>query len=125
MIHKQNQIKMEEEVEKMVEDMEKVKQTMKARIEEFGEDFPSPSAPRIYLDQVDGDFGSRRSLSSLKSSEDSPDPFRKRIGSSTLSCTSSLVVEHDSKDISEEDEESKNSTNDSYKSANDDEDDAV
>eukprot|EP00092_Neocalanus_flemingeri_P094535 GFUD01120224.1.p1 GENE.GFUD01120224.1~~GFUD01120224.1.p1 ORF type:complete len:214 (+),score=72.69 GFUD01120224.1:3-644(+) len=95
MIHKQNEMKMEEEMDAMIEDMEKVKKTLKIRIDEFGEEFPSPSAPSIYLDTVDGNFGSERSLSSIKSSEESPKTFRMRLDSATLSTTSSLVVEHD------------------------------
>merc|ERR1711915_795114 len=62
MIHKQNEIKMEEEMQEMIEDMEKVKASLNIRIEQFGEDFPSPSAPAIFLDSVDGNVGSQKSL---------------------------------------------------------------
>ena len=113
MIHKQNEMKMEEEMEEMIEDMEKVKKSVKSRIEEFGEEFPSPSAPRIYLDSVDGNFGSQRSLSSIPSPVESPTPFRLRLDSPTLSTTSSLVAEHDGE---------KNDSIGSYQNANDQED---
>ena len=123
MIHKQNEMKMEDEMEAMIEDMEKVKKTLKIRIEEFGEEFPSPSAPRIYLDSVDGNFGSQRSLSSIRSSDDSPNPFRNRLGSSALSTTSSLVVEHDDeKIVCDDDEDDCKDSNESYKTANDEDD---
>ena len=98
MIHKQNEIKMEEEMESMIEDMEKVKASLNTRIGQFGEEFPSscsPSAPSIYLDMVDGNFGSQKSLSSNPSSVESPTAFRLRLDSPTLSQTSSLVAEHD------------------------------
>ena len=95
MIHKQNEKKMEEEMEEMIKDMDKVRVPVNSRIDEFGEEFSSPSAPRFYLDSVDGNFGSQRSLSSNPNSVDSPTPFRLRLDSSTLTTTSSLVAEHD------------------------------
>ena len=113
MIHKQNEKKMEEEMEEMIKDMEKVKKSVNSRIEDFGEDFPSPSAPRIYLDSVDGNFGSQRSLSSNPSSVESPTPFRLRLDSPTLSTTSSLVAEHDME---------RNDSLGSYQNTNDQED---
>merc|ERR1719315_344535 len=78
--------------------MVKVKASLNTRIEQFGEEFPSafsPSAPSIYLDMVDGNSGSQKSLSSNVSSVDSPTAFRLRLDSPTLSQTSSLVAEHD------------------------------
>merc|ERR1719369_1598478 len=85
MIHKQNQIKMEEEMQEMREDMEKVRASLNIRIEQFGEDFPSPSAPAIFLDSVDGNVGSQKSLSSDPSSVESSTAFRLRLDSPTLS----------------------------------------
>ena len=99
MIHKQNEMKMEEEKEEMIKDMDKVKVSVNSRIAEFGEEFPSPSAPRFYLDSVDGNFGYQRSLSSNPSSVESPNPFRLRLDSPTLGTTSSLVAEHDGERI--------------------------
>ena len=104
MIHKQNEMKMEEEMNKT---------SVKTRIEVFGEEFPSPSAPKIYLDSVDGNFGSQRSLTSNPSSVESPTPFRLRLDSPTLSTTSSLVAEHDGE---------RNDSLGSYQNANDQED---
>jgi len=95
MIHKQNEIKMEEEMQEMIEDMEKVKASLNIRIEQFGEDFPSPSAPAIFLDSVDGNVGSQKSLSSDPSSVESSTAFRLRLDSPTLSQSSSLMAEHD------------------------------
>ena len=92
MIHKQNEMKMEEEMEEMIKDMENVKTSVKTRVEEFGEEFPSPSAPRIYLDSINCNFGSQRALISNPSSVGSPTPFQLRLGSPTLSTTSSLVA---------------------------------
>ena len=95
MIHKQNEMKMEEEMQEMIEDMEKVKTSLNIRIEQFGEEFPSPCAPAIYLDSVDGNFGSQKSLCSDPSSVESSTAFRLRLDSPTLSQTSSLMAEHD------------------------------
>ena len=97
MIHKQNEMKMEEELNAMVAEMEEVKTSMNKRIEKFGEEFPTPSAPRIYLDDIDGNFGSQRSLTSIPSPNGSPpkNAFRLQLDSPTLSTTSSLIAEHD------------------------------
>ena len=99
MIHKQNEMKMEEEMQEMIEDMEKVKTSLNIRIEQFGEEFPSPCAPAIYLDSVDGNGGngngSQKSLCSDPSSVESSTAFRLRLDSPTLSQTSSLMAEHD------------------------------
>ena len=95
MIHKQNEMKMEEEMQEMIEDMEKVKTSLNIRIEQFGEEFPSPCAPAIYLGSVDGNYGSQKSLCSDPSSVESSTAFRLRLDSPTLSQTSSLMAEHD------------------------------
>ena len=85
----------EEEMQEMIEDMEKVKTSLNIRIEQFGEEFPSPSAPAIFLDSVDGNLGSQKSLSSDPSSVESSTAFRLRLDSPTLSQSSSLMAEHD------------------------------
>ena len=104
---------MEEEMEEMIKDMENVKTSVMTRIEVFGEEFPSPTAPRIYLDSVDGNFGSQRSLTSNPSSVESPTPFRLWLDSPTYSTTSSLVAEHDME---------RNDSLGSYQNTNDQED---
>merc|ERR1712025_1174985 len=92
LIHRQNEDKLQLEIDEMFMALKEVQKSLEARKSAFGEEMPSPSAPRIALDMVDG---KSRSRLGSETSNSSPRSRLSSSGASSLKSWPQLGIDRE------------------------------